>query len=73
MRAIGKRVFVNYLNKINREEKERQTKQFKELQENSCYKCPYSTWTGVKLFCMMPRCINKQTDRSIDEREKELI
>ncbi|SDL19952.1 hypothetical protein [Natronincola ferrireducens] len=57
MKEISRRVFEKHLDKIDREERRKEKRKMDKLKSNKHYKCPYSTFTGTKLFCMMPRCM----------------
>lgn len=60
MKEITKIVSEKHLEILNKKERAKHNQFLKRLKEHRCYKCPFSTWTGTKLFCMVPRCIRSR-------------
>jgi len=60
MRQKGGVLVMGIRSKLDKRERLKELNDHAKLTKHKCYKCEFSTWTGTKLFCIVPNCIRKQ-------------
>lgn len=49
--------YKSYLDELNRKEKLKEDRLQKKKEQHKCYSCVWGKWTGLKYYCMLPRCL----------------
>lgn len=49
--------YKSYLDALNQKKKLEEEKIKKLIKVHKCYSCVWGKWTGLKYYCMLPRCL----------------